>query len=351
MTLPNAPTPARLGFAVKVLGRDGLKSNDARRWQSGPHLSVSLQYLRDIFAYLDAADVRMYRMSSDLAPYSTHPDLPEFHRQVAECAGELEALGDLAASLRLRLSMHPSQFIVLNSPDPSLVAKSVLDLTAAAEILDAMRLGPEAVLVVHAGGAYGDRDSGRARWTDTYRILPEPVRRRLVLENDDIRYSAADVLKIHEATGVPLVFDHQHYWCFNPEGYPLTSTVARFLGTWPEGVRPKIHFSTPATASREVRRKKRGGGGTETVVLPPVWTGHADYVDPFAFAAFFRTLAADAPPFDVMLEAKNKDLALLRLRRDIPRYAPEIAPRFGLPADAARTPDPDAEAEDADAIA
>ena len=79
----------KLGFAVKVLGRPGLKSNDTRRWQNSPHLSVSLAYLRDIFVYLRQINVRMYRMSSDLAPYVTHPDLPQFHNQIAECADEL----------------------------------------------------------------------------------------------------------------------------------------------------------------------------------------------------------------------------------------------------------------------
>ncbi|MDI7277007.1 MAG: UV DNA damage repair endonuclease UvsE, partial [Anaerolineae bacterium] len=67
----------RLGFAVKVLGRPDLKSHDTRRWQSSPHLAVSLQYLREILLYLRGARIRMYRMSSDLAPYLTHPDLPQ----------------------------------------------------------------------------------------------------------------------------------------------------------------------------------------------------------------------------------------------------------------------------------
>ena len=118
----NDPTPPRrLGFAVKVMGTPGLRSNDARRWQSGPHLRTSLEYLRAIFAYLDRLDIRMYRMSSDLAPYLTHPDLPQFRHQLDECAAELEELGHLARSLDLRLSFHPSQYVVLNSPDDALI--------------------------------------------------------------------------------------------------------------------------------------------------------------------------------------------------------------------------------------
>jgi len=325
--------PMRLGFAVKVLGKADLKSNDARRWQSKPHLRVSIGYLRAIFAYLDEVDIRMYRMSSDVAPYATHPRMPQFHGQIRECAAELRDLGKLARDLGLRLSFHPSQFVILNSPDPALNDKGIADLVAQAEMLDLMEMGPEAVLVIHVGGTYGDRPSGRARWAATYRRLPEPARRRLVLENDDFRYSASDVLSIHEETGVPLIFDHQHHWCLNPEGLGLREAVSRFVRTWPAGVRPKVHFSSPRTEFREIARKNRKTGKAETALLPPLWTGHAAFVQPFEFITFMRL--AEGLEFDVMLEAKAKDLALRRLRRDLPQYAPDVAARFGTrPAEA-----------------
>ncbi|HEX6290343.1 MAG TPA: UV DNA damage repair endonuclease UvsE [Herpetosiphonaceae bacterium] len=320
----------RFGFAVKVLGQPGLKSNDARRWQNEPHLSVSLDYLRQIFAYLDSRSITMYRMSSDIAPYVTHPDMPQFHGQIKQCRRELRELGALARAQGLRLSFHPSQFVVLNSPDRALVDKSIWDLEAQAEMLDCMELGPEAVLVIHVGGTYGDRGSGCQRWIETYQRLPEPVRRRLVLENDDIRYSAADVLSIHEQTGVRLVFDYQHHWCNNPESLELRPTLERFIRSWPEGVRPKIHYSSPRTEMREIKRKNRKTGKTETVLQEPIWTGHADFLNPFELISFMRM--ADDLEFDVMLEAKSKDLALLRIRRDLPRYAPDVAARFGLEA-------------------
>jgi UV DNA damage endonuclease len=320
----------KLGFPVKVLAAGGLKSNDTRRWQQKPHLRVSLRYLEKIFDHLEANDIAMYRMSSDLAPYVTHPDMPQFHGMIEESADELKAIGKRARKLGFRLSFHPSQFIVLNSPDPVLVQKSVADLAAQTQMLDLMELGPEAVIVVHAGGTYGDTDTGCARWVETYKLLSPAIRRRLVLENDDLRYSAADVLKIHEMTGVPLIFDHQHFWCHNPEQLKLSETVKRFLATWPKGVRPKIHFSSPRTELRELKRKVRGSRKKKVLLQPPVWTGHADFCQPFEFIAFMRML--DGLEFDVMLEAKSKDLALLRLRRDLQRYAPDVAERFGLEA-------------------
>lgn len=328
-TLPTQPL--KFGFAVKVLGQPDLKSNDARRWQNEPHLRVSLGYLRAIFAYLKKHNITMYRMSSDIAPYVTHPDMPQFHNQIKECALELRELGQIARDQGLRLSFHPSQFVILNSPDRALVDKSIWDLEAQAEMLDSMELGPEAVLVIHVGGTYGDRSSGCARWVETYHRLPEPVRRRLVLENDDIRYSAADVLAIHEQTGVPLIFDYQHFWCNNPENGDLRATLERFVRSWPAGVRPKVHYSSPRTEMREIKRKNKQTNKQEIVYQQPIWTGHADFLNPFEFITFMR-MAHDLD-FDVMLEAKSKDLALLRIRRDLKRYAPDVAVRFGIEPD------------------
>lgn len=317
----------RLGFAVKILGRPDLPSNDARRWQSGPHLRVSLGYLDAIIDYLAQQQITMYRMSSDLAPYLTHPDLPQFHGQLGECEPELRALGARAKTLGLRLSFHPSQYILLNSPDEALVHKSAADLAAQAAMLDLMGLGPEAVVVTHVGGVYGDLESGRERWVRAWERLPEPTRRRLVLENDDTRYGVADVLWIHERSGVPLVFDYLHHWCLDRVGIDQHEALAACLRSWPAGVTPKIHFSSPRTEMRLVERKNRTTGKAEQVQAAPIWTGHADYLNPFEVISFLRG-AAGLPDFDMMLESKLKDLALLRLREDLARYAPDIAARL-----------------------
>jgi UV DNA damage endonuclease len=318
---------SRLGFPVEVLGAPDLKSNDSRRWQQNPHLRVSLHYLDRIFDYLDRHDIRFYRMSSDLAPYATHPDMPQFHNMVSESGQELRQLGDRARRLNLRLSFHPSQYVVLNSPDESLVNKSAWDVASQAEMLDRMELGAEAVVVIHVGGAYGDRRAGCERWVRTWERLPEHSRARLVLEHDDLRYGPADVFWIHERTGVRLVFDYQHWWCFNPEGIPMREALLRMLKTWPEGVQPKIHFSSPRTELRETVRKDRKTGKKKTVLTPPLSTQHGDYANAFEFCTFLRE-QSDLD-FDVMLESKAKDLALLRLRRDMARFAPDVAARFG----------------------
>jgi UV DNA damage endonuclease len=326
--------PLRLGFPVKVMGKPGLKSNDTRRWQKNPHLKTSLEYVSEILDYLAGHKIGMYRLSSDLAPYATHPDMPQFHAMVAESDAELRAIGAKAKRLDIRLSFHPSQFVLLNSPNPELTRKSIWDLSSQAEMLDRMELGPEAVLVTHVGGTYGDIPASRARWVETWPILPEHVRRRLVLEHDDIRFSAADVLWIHEHTGVRLIFDYQHFWCLNPERLEMVDTIRRILATWPIKTRPKLHYSSPRTELRAIKRRDKETKRLKTVHLPPIWTGHADFTNPFEFARFMRD--CEGLLFDVMLESKAKDLSLLKLRPDLLRYAPDVAARFGiLPKDAA----------------
>jgi UV DNA damage endonuclease len=321
--------PLRMGFPVKVIGREGLKSNDTRRWQKKPHLRTSIEYLHGIFSYLADQSITMYRISSDIAPYLTHPEKPEFRHQIKEARRELAALGKVARAQQLRLSFHPSQYIVLNSPDERLVAQSVHDIESEAEMLDVMELGPEACVVIHVGGLYDDRTAARDRWMQTYeRKLSSRARARLVLENDDMCFSAADVLAIHQRVGVPLIFDHQHFWCWNPERLGLKDTLRKFLRTWPRGVRPKIHFSSPRTEMRECIERDRKTKRRRKVLKPPLVTGHGDFVNPFEFATFMR--AMNGLDFDVMLEAKMKDLALLRLRRDLLRCAPDVAGRFGL---------------------
>ncbi len=306
----------RLGFAVKVLGAGGLPSHDTRRWQSGPHLRTSLEHLRAILRYLEAHDIRMYRMATALAPYASHPDLPQFHDQVEECAEELAAVGSLAGELGIRLSTHPGQYTVLNSEDAGVQAAAVAELEVQAALLDAMELSPEAVVVLHVGGGSGGRGAGIDRFMAGFERLSERARARLVVENDDRSYGVADALSVAGRAGTPVVFDLLHHHCHDPEGIPDREALELAIGTWPEGVRPKAHYSSPRLDIGE--RKRRNGRRVERTPAVPDLRMHADLVDPLAFELFLAHTAAGLD-FDVMLEAKGKDLALLQLRQQLAR--------------------------------
>jgi len=305
----------RLGFAVKVLGdrnHPPLPSHDARRWQSGPHLGVSLERLDAILDRLDALDVRMYRMTSDLAPYATHPDLPQFHSQVDECAEQLAVIGVKAREFDIRLSFHPGQYVVLNSEREDVRALAAREIDVMAAMLDGMGCGPEAVVVLHVGGGAGGHEAAFARFEDGLARMGDAARRRLVIENDDRTFSLSDVLALHERTELPVVWDILHHHCLDPKGMSDRDALTAAMATWPAGVVPKMHYSTPKTAL-EVRKVRQGRRVQTRHVLPPL-RAHADMVDPIAFEAFLRGPAAGLE-FDIMLEAKGKDLALDALRR------------------------------------
>jgi UV DNA damage endonuclease len=297
----------RLGFAVKVLGAGGLPSHDTRRWQSGPHLSVSLDRLEAILGYLEDNRIGLYRMATGLAPYASHPDHPEFRAQPRECAERLARVGARATAAGIRLSTHPGQYTVLNSTDARVAALAAEELEVQAEILDGMGLGPEAVVVLHVGGAAGGTAAALDRFARGFERLSEAARNRLVVENDDRAFGLADVLALAERIGRPVVWDVLHHHCHDPERIPDAEALALAAATWPPGVRPKVHFSSPRTAV-----ERRAGGA---VALPPL-RAHADLVDPIAFEHFLTGTVAGRD-VDVMLECKAKDLALLRLREQL----------------------------------
>jgi UV DNA damage endonuclease len=305
----------RLGFSVRVLGCANLPSYDGRPANEGGRLGLSLAYLRDILYYMQANRLRMYRMHCGLVPPRARQSPKGLERELDEQTAALALIGSLAREWDVRLSFHPYSAVVLSSPNEEQVARSLAVLHAQAGLLDAMSLGPEAVIVLHAGGVYDDLESAGARFAARILALAPSVRARLVLENDDHRFSVAQVKAIHALCGIPLVYDHQHHLVHNPDGLSEAEALRLCLDTWPAQVRPKVHFSTPRP---DARRATAG----EQVKLPS-WTEHADYINPFEFIAFAQA-ASGVRPFDVMLEAKARDLAVLKLRHDLDRFAPKV---------------------------
>ena len=306
----------RLGFAVKVLGGGGLPSHDTRRWQSGPSLGVSLDRLEAILRHCAAQRIDMYRMATALAPYASHPDLPQFRDQPARFAGRLEQVGALARELDIRLSTHPGQYTVLNSSDERVRRSAVAELEVQAELLDAMGLGLEAVVVLHVGGAAGGRNAALDRFCAGFELLSEAARARLVIENDDRTFSLRDVLELSGRIGRPVVWDILHHHCHDPDRIPDREALELAAATWPPGITPKMHYSSPKTAVEE--RVRRTGRRVERSLVLPQLRAHADLVDPIGFERFLTETAAGLD-VDVMLEAKAKDLALLALRDALAR--------------------------------
>ena len=247
--------------------------------------------------YCHRAGIGAFRVNSRIFPLKTHP---EVGYRLVDLPGhaEIEAVyrlaGETAARLDIRLSLHPDQFTLLSSPDEGVTARSVAELVYQAGVAE--RIGADAI-TLHGGGAYGDRRAALARLEANLERLPETVRSRLVLENDDRIYTPADLLPLCARTGLPFVYDVHHHRC-HPDGQSIEAVTEQALATWLR--EPLFHLSSP-----------RDG-----------WQGanprpHHDYIDPGDLPACWA-----GRQLTVEVEAKAKELALQRL---IAAQAPRAA--------------------------
>lgn len=247
-------------------------------------LDENLALLNDVLRWNRAHGIWMFRLSSDLAPLGSHEEV-DLERLDFSTAREAPAL-----ARDMRLSMHPGQYTIVSATG-RVWDNSRKDLFYHAYVLD--RLGLDGDIVLHGGGVYGDRAGTAARIAANIGSLPAELRRRLRLENDERAWSVADLLPICEQTGTPLIVDNLHH-ALNG-GAPLAALPwERIAATW-DGRVPKLHYSEQDPA-------KQSGA-------------HSAYLD---VARFHRFMAAvPLPDYDVMLECKSKEQALLRLRADL----------------------------------
>ncbi|MHB9033956.1 MAG: UV DNA damage repair endonuclease UvsE [Anaerolineae bacterium] len=304
-----APRTRRLGFSIRALGLPE-PSSLVKGFNNNLAFGANLMRLRDMLQYCQDQDIQMYRMHCNLAPRPASAiELTNLWRQYQ---GETRLLAELTRMKHLRLSFHPYSLVNLSTPDEDRLWRSSAHLAAQASMLDALETGLEAVIVLHVGGIYDKAANACERFVQHYEILPETIRQRIVLENDDRCFSADDVLGISRRCGIPIVFDWQHHQVFNPQGLRWTEALRQSLATWPTGRIPKIHFSSPRTELKSENGR----------IKVPSWTEHSDYVQPFEFITFLRESAEWQ--YDVMLECKARDLALLKLRQDLIRFAPDV---------------------------
>jgi UV DNA damage endonuclease len=291
----------RLGFVASVLAESVSTSRTCRLRNASETrirelIVENLEALGRVVSFLEAQRILLYRISSNLIPFASHP--VNTVRWWEDYADTLAALGARMRKVGIRVSTHPGQYTVLNSPHPAIVRSAFAELTYHARLLDALHVDTSCKIVVHVGGLYGgsERDAMN-RFIRAARELPAVVRRRLVVENDDRLFDAEEVLEVSRAVRIPAVFDWLHHQA-NPCRQAVVKVVEDIFDTWRrrDGP-PKVHLSSQSAAG------------------PP--GAHADYVAAKDFMAFLRV--APGVPFDCMLEAKQKDRALLRLRRELAR--------------------------------
>lgn len=283
-----------IGYACLTVGIPGIKQRTCTMKKAAPSVFLSLiqsnlETLDKILDYNIQNGIKLFRISSDIIPFGSHTINKVKWWEIFN--DKLNDISRKAISNGVRLSMHPGQYTVLNSPDKAVVERAVEDLRYHARLLDAMGLGKEHKIVLHIGGTYGDKTSALKRFIQQYRCLDENIQQRLVIENDDRQYTIFDVLSIGESEGIPVVFDNLHHQV-NPDN---TCSVIEWIdacaNTWKSEDGPqKLHYSQQDFS-------KRPGS-------------HSATLDVGEFLQFYTDIRNR--DVDIMVEVKDKNLSALK---------------------------------------
>ncbi len=240
--------------------------------------------------YCAAHGIGSFRINSQIFPVYTHPtegyrlELLPNRKEILE---ELEKVRAFCREHNIRLTFHPDQFVVLNSPDPDVVARSIQDLEYHA--LAAGLVGAD-VINIHGGGGYGDKPSALARFAENFHKLSPEARALLTVENDDKVYTPSELLPLCAELGIPLVYDVHHHRCL-PDALTVESATEQALASWNR--EPLFHVSSP----------KDGWKG-------PKPEQHADFIDPEDLPECWKKIH----PLTIEVEAKAKEAAVDALR-------------------------------------
>ncbi|MFH0808326.1 MAG: UV DNA damage repair endonuclease UvsE [archaeon] len=235
-------------------------------------------------------DIYFFRLGSGLVPFASHPvckfNWQEYFKEY------FEMIGKYIRKNKIRVTMHPDQFVIINSASEKIIERSIMELKYHCEVLDLLGLGTDSKMTIHVGGVYGDKEKSIDRFVSSYKKLPLNIKKRLVIENDHVSYSLRDCLKIHKRTGVPVVFDTFHHECLN-NGEGMREAVLLSKKTWKKSDGDLIvHYSS---------QKKGGRKGS-----------HSESVDIRNFKKIMKEIGNLS--FDLMLEIKDKEKSLLKIR-------------------------------------
>lgn len=237
-------------------------------------------------------DIGDFRVNSQILPLKTHPDvgynvddLPHY-RDIIDA---FQKCGKFCQKNNIRTTFHPDQFILLSSPNPDVTHRSLLELSYHAQVAEWINAD---VINIHGGGAYGNKYQTLKGTVSEINKLPEAVRTRLTLENDDRVYTPQDLLPVCMETGIPLVYDVHHHRCL-PDALSVDKATELAVQTWNR--EPLFHLSSPL----------HGWNG-------PQINKHHDYIDAQDFPECWLDLN-----ITVEVEAKAKELAVLKLKRQL----------------------------------
>ncbi|WP_249871668.1 UV DNA damage repair endonuclease UvsE [Oceanobacillus saliphilus] len=255
----------------------------------------NLHHTKRILHYNIAHEIELYRFSSSLVPLATHPEVMwDF---LTPFKNEWKEIGNLIQQFKLRVSFHPNQFTLFTSEREEVTMNAVKDMEYHFNMLQAMGAHHTGLINIHIGGAYGDKNKSLNRFHQNLKHLPNEISKRMTLENDDKTYDIRETLITCEKESIPMVLDYHHHMANSAEN-DLALYLPRIFETWHNfHMVPKVHISSPKSDQ--------------------AFRSHADFVSLDFILPFLTMAKALNQDFDIMIEAKQKNLAMHRLIEEI----------------------------------
>ncbi len=284
----------RVGYACQIAGLKGYTVKTCRMASATKEklLEITHENLETLYAMLKynfENGIRLFRISSDIIPFGSHPVRNDPWWEAEE--KPLRKIGHFIRESCMRVSMHPGQYTVLNSKNEEVVENALSDLAYHNRFLDALGLPESHKIVLHIGGAYGDKKSALERFIKRVESIPNEIRQRLVVENDDKIFDIEDVLHVCDKLSLPAVFDLLHHQCNHEHqgGEDISSYLTLCAKTWKKTDGPqKIHYS-------QQREGAKCGVHAKTIRVDQ-WISDYKQFD----------------QLDVMLEVKDKNLSAVK---------------------------------------
>ncbi len=264
----------------------GIKANE----KLDSVIKSNFKGLENILKYNIRNDITFFRMTSELLPLITHPNVE--YDYFEKYKDYYEKIGNIIKSNNLRVDMHPSAYTVLNSINKDVVNSTINILKNYLKMYKYM--GIKSIVVLHVGSKVNGKKESIRRFIENFNMLDKEVQEMIVLENDDKSFNIRNVLSICEKLNIPMVLDYHHFK-INKNNEKIEDYIQRIFKTWK--TIPKVHFST----SKDKKNKR----------------SHNDYINSDDFIKFLDKIKFTNQDFDVMIEAKQKDDALFRLIREL----------------------------------
>lgn len=282
---------------VTYAAYEKLQSEQARQHRLRKVSIKNLENTLRILKYNKALNIQVYRLTSKLIPLATHPALSGW-QYADEFSDYFRDIGVFVKQNDFRISAHPDHFTLLNSPLEKVTEAAMADLDYHVRLFEAMGLEDYRYkLVLHVGGVYGNKKESLERFCANFVNLPDRIRNRLIIENDDRSYDTFDVLELCQKLKTPMVLDIHHHNCLCPD-FPVGNVLPDVFYTWKdEQFPPIVHFSSPKSQKD--------------------YRSHADMIEFDDFLSFLEAASRLNTDFDIMLEAKGKDKALLKLSDEL----------------------------------